>query len=287
MAGCCGKHEKDGYADMERELKAYCADRDARIGVAVIVDGHDTVMVNGRGVFPMMSVFKFPLALAVGQWIESQGASLGDSVFVKAGDLHEDTYSPMLKKYGRKDMALTYRELLEWALMESDNNATDILINQIGGIKDVNHILKQLDVPGEISIGASEDDMHRDNSLSYLNLSTPLAMAELFDRFNSSMRGESAAFEEIASMIERCGTGQNRLPKPLAEADAVIGRKTGTGFATADGRLTAVNDCGYVNLPDGRRYSIAVFVADTPYDMDEAEGVIAEISRIVYNHLAE
>lgn len=35
----------------------------------------------------------------------------------------EDTYSPMLKKYGKGLDRLPVRELLQWPLMESDNNA--------------------------------------------------------------------------------------------------------------------------------------------------------------------
>ena len=44
------------------------------------------------------------------------------------------------------------------------------------------------------------------------------------------------------------------------------------GFPTPEGRISAVNDCGYVNLPNGTRYSIAVFVADSNYDI-ATEGV--------------
>ncbi len=47
----------------------------------------------------------------------------------------------------------------------------------------------------------------------------------------------------------------------------------------------AVNDVGYVHLPDGRRYSIAVFIADSGYDMKTTEGFVADISAIVYKHI--
>lgn len=47
----------------------------------------------------------------------------------------------------------------------------------------------------------------------------------------------------------------------------------------------AVNDAGYVHLPDGRRYTIAVFIENSAYDMPSTEALIAQISRIVLNHL--
>ena len=40
----------------------------------------------------------------------------------------------------------------------------------------------------EIVIGASEEDMHRDPYLSYLNRTTPLAMAQLLIGFTNELR---------------------------------------------------------------------------------------------------
>lgn len=129
--------------------------------------------------------------------------------------------------------------------------------------------------------------MHRDPYLSYLNRTTPLAMAQLFDRFYIEMRNTSRSYSEISSMLEQCSTGRDRLAAPLLPINATIGHKTGTGFPTPDGRISAVNDCGYVKLPDGTRYSIAVFVADSSYDMAATSAIIAEISNIVWKSLTE
>ena len=277
----------DIHSLLEGKLNAFVKGKDARIGIAVIIDGTDTVSVNGRKDFPMMSVFKFPLALAVAEWIDSKGISLSDSVGIGIEQLHEDTYCPMLKKYGRKEMSLSYRELLEWTLIESDNNTTDILLNRIGGIEGINELLRQMGIQEGMEIGASEDDMHRDRYLCYLNRATPIAMAELFDKFNSTIRFKSATFQEVAVMLEKCKTGEKRLPAPLMSTNAEIGHKTGTGFITEEGRLTSLNDCGYVNLPDKHRYSIAVFIADSAYDMAKTERMIAEISQIVYHSLKD
>ncbi len=70
-------------------------------------------------------------------------------------------------------------------------------------------------------------------------------------------------------MLERCHTGVDRLPAPFLSKDVIIGHKTGTGFVNSQGRLSAINDCGYVRFPDGNRYVIAVFVADSAYDIIE------------------
>ncbi len=44
----------------------------------------------------------------------------------------------------------------------------------------------------------------------------------------------------------------------------------------------AVNDAGYIYLPDNTGYAIAVFIADSAYDMNETSKIIADISEIVF-----
>ena len=44
---------------IENTLQEYIAGKDARIGVAVIINSKDTVSINGNRDFPMMSVVKF------------------------------------------------------------------------------------------------------------------------------------------------------------------------------------------------------------------------------------
>ena len=277
----------NGSKSIEDALQKYISGKDARIGVAVIINGKDTVSVNGNRDFPMMSVVKFPLALTVAHWIDTNGMSLNDTVTFSENALNEDTYSPMLKKYGKSRNAMTVRELLEWSLVESDNNAADILLHCVGGTSGVTSIMRQMGISDEIVIGASEEDMHRDPYLSYLNRTTPLAMAQLFDRFYRELRNTSQSYSEISVMLEQCRTGFDRLAVPLLPTNATIGHKTGTGFPTPEGRISAINDCGYVYLPDGTRYSIAVFVADSGYDMTATSAIIAEISNIVWKSLTK
>ena len=273
------------YSQIEKRLNTYIASKDARIGVAVIINGKDTVSLNGSRDFPMMSVFKFPLALAVAKWVDANEMSLSDSIAFGPKALIKDTYSPMLKKYGTGLYKMSFKELLEWALIESDNNAADLLLKRVGGTACATTLLK--DVAGEldITIGASEQDMHKDPYTSYLNRSTPLAMATLFDRFDTEIKNRSKSFSDISVMLEQCRTGVDRLAAPFISTNVVIGHKTGTGFPTSDGRISAINDCGYVHLPNGTRYTIAVFVADSAYDMAETSKIIADISEIVFQML--
>lgn len=284
----CSCTKPGHYSALQSELEAFVSDKDAEIGIAMIIGGKDTVAVNGNRRFPMLSIYKFPISIALADNFRRNDISLDTLISIGKDDLHPDTYSPMTEKLLAQDMlpagelAMPARELLVYMLQLSDNNASDIMLREAGGAAAVQDYLSSLGI-GEIYVRNSENDMHAYNSLCYANSATPLAMATLFDRFDRGFT--HPVFMDVKQILESCGTGVGRLTKPLMEAGAVVGHKTGTGFMLPDGRIMAVNDAGYVHLSDGTRYSIAVFVENSRYDMAATEALIAEISSIVLKHI--
>ena len=61
----CACSQPSRYETLQARLADFASSRDANIGIAVIIDGRDTVAVNGHRAFPMLSVYKFPIALAL------------------------------------------------------------------------------------------------------------------------------------------------------------------------------------------------------------------------------
>ena len=82
--------------------------------------------------------------------------------------------------------------------------------------------------------------------------------------------------------METCQTGLDRLPKGLKNGD-LLGHKTGTGDINSNGKIIAINDVGYVQLSNGQKYCIAVFISDSNYDMETTSHIIVEISNMVAN----
>lgn len=192
----------------------------------------------------------------------------------------------MLDKYGDVDsVGIPLRELLGYSLQLSDNNASDIALKWAGGCGRVQEYLGTMDVR-EVKVAATEAEMYADNALCYTNVSTPLAMVGLLNRFDKEFSDSISA--GIKQLMETCDTGADRLPAGFEDDAALvtIGHKTGTGFTLPDGRIMAVNDCGYVHLPDGSRYSIAVFIAESSYDMPATSQLIADISNITYKYIS-
>nr|AMP55578.1 classA [uncultured bacterium] len=276
------------YTALQNELTDFVKDKDARIGMAVIIDGKDTVAVNGKEDFPMLSVYKLPIALALADNYRVKGLDFSEPIAIAKEDLHLDTYSPMTGRLlassvvSIDSLSMPTREILNYMLHQSDNNASDLAVKKLGGTENVMKWLSKSGLSG-VKVVSTENEMHINPELSYKNSSTPIAMARLLDKLDTEWNDSLS--KEIKQMMETCKTGENRLAKPLLPTNAVTGHKTGTGFPLPDGGIMAVNDVGYVHLSNGHRYSIAVFIADAHYDMAESENIIAQISEMVWRNI--
>lgn len=266
------------------KLRAACDGFGAEAGVAVIADGSDTTVVNGGLHCPMLSVFKLHEAITVARFAEERGLCLSDTLAVTCDMLNADTWSPLRDAHPRGGR-FTIARLLEYSIGQSDNNACDILFGMIGGTEWADSCLRSMGLT-DFAIRRDEGEMHEDIEACRDNWSTPLEAARLLDMLLSREIIDPANRDFILRTMIGCSTGRGRLAAPLAATGVTLGHKTGTSDRDALGRAIGTNDVGFVLLPDGRRYVIAVFVKDS-HESDEAnEALIADISRIVYEHYA-
>lgn len=255
-----------------------------KIGIAVIVDGKDTVTYNNSGHFPMMSVFKFHQALAVADFLQKKGIAMDTVIHIGKAELKDETYSPLRDKYPDGNLDMSVSDLLAYTLRFSDNNACDILFNHIVGVEDTDSYIRSLGID-EFAIGADENAMHEDMGNSEKNWSTPLASAELLELFVTRRTVTGEYYDFIRKTMVECSTGESRLPLPLKGRKATIGHKTGTGFTNEKGELTGINDIGFVELENGCRYVITVFVTDSRESYADTERVIANVSAAVLDSI--
>lgn len=271
--------------NLKTQLQKIIAGADARVGVAVIADG-DTLTVNGSPDYPLMSVMKLHQAVAVARILEERGLPLTTTVHIYVQDLKAGTWSPLRDARPGGGFDMSVAELLRYTLQQSDNNACDILFDRFAAPEHVDSIIRSMGFR-DFRIAATEDEMHRDLKKCRENVSSPLSAADLMDRLASGtlpLGKEYADF--IRSTLLECRTGLNRLPLPLEGSGALIGHKTGTSDREADGRWTGINDVGFVLLPDGRSYTLAVFISDSALGIEENEKLIADISGAVYSELS-
>jgi beta-lactamase class A len=271
---------------LETQLKEAIKGKKAEIGIAVIIDGKDTVTVNNDIHYPLMSVFKFHQALALADYMGKQKQSLETRLPIKKSDLKPDTYSPLRDKYPQGGTEMSIADLLKYTLQQSDNNACDILFDYQGGPDAVNKYIHSLGIR-ECAIAGTETAMHEDLNLCYENWTTPLAAAELVEIFRKKPLFPNVYKDFIFQTMVECQTGQDRLVAPLLDKKVTVGHKTGTGDLNAKGQQIGCNDIGFVLLPGGRTYSIAVFVKDSEENNQANSKIIANISRIVYEYIMQ
>lgn len=269
---------------LESKIKKTIENVPAQVGVAIIINGKDTITVNNECHYPLMSVMKYPQALAVLHYLHQHNQPLSTKIFIPKKALLNDTYSPLRDKYPEGNIYMSVAQLLNYTIQKSDNNACDILFNYTGGASYTDSYIRSLGV-NKFSISKTENDMHKDLTACYENWSTPLEIAILTDMLFSKELFPAEYQNFLKETMLTCQTGINRLPAPLLGTTAQIGHKTGTSDRNAQGELIGINDAGFILLPNGRRYTIAVLIKDSKVNMENTEKIIAEISKVVYHHL--
>lgn len=221
---------------------------------ACIIDGSAEYGINADSAFAMHSVMKFPQALYVADYLMRNGLSLSDSILVEKSQLDHDTWSPMLTTF-QGSRRFTFAELLQWSLVQSDNNACDILFAACGSPDKVEAYLRAIGFDN-IHIRYTERELRHNPHDAIANCSTPADMARLLE-WCYAHRHDNEAITFVYNTMAECRTGANRIAAALPEGYALI-HKTGSGFPYPDGTQDR-NDVGIILHPDGSHLSIAVF----------------------------
>ena len=163
-----------GQTELRQELENIIATKNATIGISIKnIEDKDTLSINGNLNAPLMSVFKFHIALATLNLVDKGKLSLKEKIFIKKEDLHENTWSPIRDEYPIGNMYLTLDQLLRYTVSHSDNNGCDILLNLIDGTETVQKFINKQGIK-EFTIKVNEQEMKNWESL-FINTTTPIA----------------------------------------------------------------------------------------------------------------
>lgn len=270
--------------DLRREIRHIIQNKRAVIGIAVQPsEGRDFSMHNHR-CYPLMSVFKFHVAIAVLQHMEQEHISPDSIITVDSTWLRFGTYSPLRDRNPDRNVQISLAELIRYTISLSDNCACDRLIAFAGGIEAVNHCAKNLRI-GRVRLSETEKSMHNDIQRCYANRSTPRSMVRILQKIYTEKILNTESFELLERAMLATTTGPDKLKAGLP-ATVQLGHKTGHSDRTEKGIRIGDNDAGVVYLPDGKKYCIAVFIRDSKEDDATNASIIAEISRVVYNTMS-
>ncbi|MDB4893908.1 MAG: putative beta-lactamase [Firmicutes bacterium] len=118
--------------NLKAQLEAYLADQQGTYGVYVIdIASGKGVGVNSDMAFPAASTFKLPMAMYVLDQAETGHLSLDDQITYTAEADYEDG-TGVLQDSIQEGEGVPIRRLIELAITESDNIATNMILRRIG-----------------------------------------------------------------------------------------------------------------------------------------------------------
>jgi len=274
---------------LREKIQQIVAGRKAVVGVSIVgANGSDTISFYGDRHFPMQSVFKFHIALAVLSEVDKGKLSLKQEIKIMKNELlPKDFWSP-LRDENPNGGTFTVEKLIQYAVSQSDNTACDELINLIGTPKTVEEYFRKNGIR-DIQITYNEKDMQAKWGNMFLNWTTPKAASATLRMFyeNKNNLMSKTSYDFFWKTNIETTTGENRIKGQLPKG-TVVAHKTGwSGTNKETGITAAVNNIGIVFLPDGKYFIISVFVTESKEDFDTNERIIADIAKATYDYYSE
>ena len=278
-----------------------------RIGVAAqeIASGIN-VTINGDEPFVMASTYKVAIAGALLHQVDKGQLKLTDLVDVPVEKMVVGP-NPLVMNFLHPGIKLSVANLIEPMITESDNSATDFCLEVAGGPEAVTKFLRDIGISDQrvdrstaeilrdfygltdkayatVAEAAYAKDptlllKQSDRNLEYekdpRDHSTPKAMLDLLLAIDSGKVLSETSREFLLGVMSRTRTGGGRL-RGLLPKGTPVAHKTGTIGGVA-------NDVGFITLPDGRRFAIAVFTKSSTAPDAERDRAVAEVSRVLYD----
>ena len=272
---------------LRQKIKHIASEKNATVGVAIIGNnGKDTLSINGDSRFPLQSVYKLHIALAVLSQIDQGKFSLNQKIKIEKKDLIPNLYSPIRDKYPN-GTTLTISKILDYTVSQSDNIGCDLLLKLIGGPYVVEDYFLKNNFKN-VSIKINEEVQQANWDLQFENWTTPKAANEVLSKFyyNKTKLLSKKSYDFFWKTMKGTETGKARLKGQLPK-NTVVAHKTGTSGANKEGLTEAVNDIGIIFLPNGQPYFISVFVTKSTENNETNEKIISDISKVTWDYFIE
>ena len=268
--------------ELRQQLSQVISSKNAAVGLSIKgIEDKDTLSLNGNLKAPMMSVFKFHIALTVLDKVDQGKLSLTQEIFIKKKDLHEDTWSPMREDYPDGNVNLTLDKVLRYTISHSDNNCCDILIDVLGGTKEVQKFINKQGIK-DFVIKVNEQQMRTWENL-YVNTTTPLATTALLEKFFKGQILKESTTKYLYQIMVETSRGLTWMKAGLPE-NTELAHRTGISGTNDDNLRVAMNDIGIVKLPNGKHFILSVYLKNITEKQEDTEKLIADITKVTWDY---
>lgn len=272
--------------NLKKEINQIIAGKNATVAVSILdFESGNSTDINGNKKLPMLSVFKFHIALAVLNEVDAGKLKFDQKILVKKSDLLENTWSPIREKYPEGNIEMSLSELLKYTVAQSDNNGCDMLLRLIGGTETVQKFTNATGIK-DFQIKANEAKMHQGYEFMYWNWTTTNAANQLLKKFYDGKILSKKSTDFLMKIMIETTTGTTKIVAQLPQG-TVVAHKTGSSGKDDKGLTVAENDIGIITLPNGKHYAISVFVSDSLEKEETNTKMIADISKIVFDYFSK
>ena len=264
--------------ELKKEIEIIVGGKDLKLGFALYdFSTGKSISINGNDKYPMQSVFKFPIGVALLDCVSRGEFSLSDSVTLTKADLLPDLWSPIRERWP-EGVRLPLVSVMTYMVAHSDNIATDFLIHKIGGVARIQDIVNRLGAK-KINIRNTEAEIQGSWSVQFDNWTTPNAMVDFLRLMNDGKLLDKANTAVLWEIMASASSGSvNRL----VSKTVTFARKTGYSGVNSQGIIAAQNDVGIIEFEDGRRVAYAIFLTDSTLGTDAGYDILAQIGKAIW-----
>lgn len=231
------------------------------------VDTGNYVDFNGDTVLAAASTIKTPILAAFFQAVDEGKVRLDDKITLKKEHIGGGSGELQDQKPGKQFSVL---DVANKMMIISDNTATNMLIELLGGMEVLNDKFKQWGLTNTQLQNVLPD-------LEGTNKTTAKDLVNIMAQMNQGQLISLKSRDRALNIMTQT-RNDSLLPQGL-EKGATIAHKTGT----ID---TIAADVGIIDMPNGKRYLLGVIVQH-PKTKGKAEKFIRDVSSLVYKHFNE
>ncbi|ABW26825.1 beta-lactamase, putative [Acaryochloris marina MBIC11017] len=218
--------------------------------------------INGAKSISAASTIKIPVLLAFFEDVDAGIIDLDEPLVMRPDLVASEAGSMQYEPVGTTFSAL---DTAEYMIAISDNTATNMLIDRLGGAEKLNQRFKSWGLK-HTTIRNPLPDLEGTNTIS------PQDMAALMLKLKDEDLLSSTSREQALDILRQTVTN-TLLPQGI-EKDADIAHKTGDIGSV-------VGDIGLIDMPNGQHYVAAILV-QRPHNDPRAQELIRKISKLTY-----
>jgi len=223
--------------------------------------------ISGDKVFPAASTIKFPILIALFEKIDAGTVKLNDTLVMRRDLVASGSGDLQYQRVGTK---LTVLQTINKMISISDNTATNMIIDRLGGKAKLNQRFGSWGLKNTVI-------RHLLGDFKGTNTTSPADLVKLSALIQYHKLISDASRSQALDILNHCHN-KNLLAAGLGSG-AVIAHKTGDiGFV--------IGDAGIIEMSNGKRYLAGIFVR-RPYNDTRGRDFVRQVSHLVYTYLEQ